>query len=306
MGKVKGIFASNITGKVGNVVFRQNGKQNIVSQRPANVKNPRSNMQQMQRAYIKTVACAYSVLQPICDHSYEGVSYGGPSMNFFNKENYRIVSSDRKAVTKNSSKVVVNSAFLVSKGSISWNESWGEGGQIADISKYMADNKITDISTLKYSQLLEALGINRGDQLTIMSLLRNRRVYMGPNGLMQKATSLYYTRYIFESEDDTTLAFVSNGADSFKLNSSILSTNSETNWEAVLVADNNGHLKVVDRNGKVPYMHTAIISRKIADKWLRSTASLYTGDTTTEEYNIEKVLPSYSPSGERYLNNAED
>ena len=89
MGKIEGIFATNISGKVGNVVFRKNGKQNIVSQRPASVKNPRTDMQQRQRAYIKTVSSAYSVLRPICDHSFEGVAYGADSMNFFKKENYK-------------------------------------------------------------------------------------------------------------------------------------------------------------------------------------------------------------------------
>ena len=74
MGKIEGIFATNISGKVGNVVFRKAGKQNIVSQRPASIKNPRTDMQQRQRAYIKTVSSAYSVLKPICDHSFEILS----------------------------------------------------------------------------------------------------------------------------------------------------------------------------------------------------------------------------------------
>lgn len=307
MGKIKGIFATNITGKVGNVVFRKNGKQNVVAQRPSSVKNPRSDMQQRQRAYIKTVASAYSVFKPICDHSFEGVTYGGQSMNFFNKENYRIVASDVKAVLKNSSNVVVPCHFLMAKGSIRWNNNFGEGGQIANIGKYLTDNKITDISTLKYYQLLEALGIKRGDQLTIINVSQTSQAFFaGGNSIEQRACEMYYTRYIFDASEvaDNSTKALTAVEGGFKLSSSILGEESELDWRAVLNISSTGVVKVVDVNGEAPYMCTAIISRKNAGKWLRSTATMNVKDTFIGNVGIEEVLPSYSPSGERYLNNA--
>ena len=311
MGKVKGIFATNISGKVGNVVFRKNGKQNVVSQRPASVKNPRSDDQQRQRAFIKTVASAYSVFKPICDHSFEGVTYGGKSMNFFNKENYRIVASDIKAVLKNSSNVVVPCKFLMAKGSIRWNNSWGAEGQIADIGKYLADNKISDIADLKYFQLLEALGLRRGDQLTIISVSQTGQAYFfNGNNVEQRACEMYYTRYIFSTSEVATtttkaLSAETAGTDGFRLNSSILAEESELDWRAVLNVDAKGVVKIHNQNPKAPYMYTAIISRRSADKWLRSTATMNASDEFIGQFGIEDVLPSYSPSGERYLNNAE-
>lgn len=307
MGKIKGIFATNISGKVGNVVFRKNGKQNVVAQRAATVKNPRSDMQQRQRAYIKTVASAYSVFKPICDHSFEGVTYGGQSMNFFNKENYRIVASDVNVVLKNSSNVVVPCRFLMAKGSIRWNESFGEGGQIANIGKYLTDNKITDISTLKYYQLLEALGVKKGDQLTIINVSQTSQAFFaGGNSVEQRACEMYYARYIFDASaaaDDSTKALTA-VSEGFKLSSSILGEESELDWRAVLNVTSNGVVKIVNVNGEAPYMCTAIISRKSAGKWLRSTATMNVKDTFIGNMGIEQVLPSYSPSGERYLNNA--
>ena len=307
MGKVKGIFATNISGKVGNVVFRKNGKQNIVAQRAATVKNPRTDMQQRQRAYIKTVASAYSVFKPICDHSFEGVTYGGKSMNFFNKENYRIIASDIMAVLKNSSNVVVPRHFLMAKGSIRWNKNFGEGGQIANIGKYLTDNKISDISTLKYYQLLEALGIKRGDQLTIINVAQTSQAFFaGDNSVEQRACEMYYTRYIFEAgeiAEDSTKALTA-VTDGFKLSSSILGEKSELDWRAVLNISSNGVVKIVDVNGEEPYMSTAIVSRKSTGKWLRSTATMNVKDEFIGNMGIEQVLPSYSPSGERYLNNA--
>ena len=312
MGKVKGIFATNISGKVGNVVFRKNGKQNVVSQRPASVKNPRSDEQQRQRAFIKTVASAYSVFKPICDHSFEGVTYGGISMNFFNKENYRIVASGPCAVLKNSSNVVIPSKFLMAKGSIRWNNNWGMGGQIADIGKYLTDKKIANLAEMKYFQLLEALGLKRGDQLTIISVSQSKQAYFF-NGYQveQRACEMYYTRYIFDTSEVATtttkaLTAATDSSGEFMLSGSILGEDSEIDWRSVLRVDAKGVVKVVDQNAEAPYMYTAIISRKSADKWLRSTATMNTAaDEYIGQYGIEEVLPSYSPSGERYLNNAE-
>lgn len=306
MGKIEGIFATNISGKVGNVVFRKNGKQNIVSQRPASVKNPRTDMQQRQRAYIKTVSSAYSVLKPICDHSFEGVAYGADSMNFFKKENYKIVSSEGKAVLKNSSNVIVDSEFLISKGSIVWNHDFG-GGQIYDMSEYLYENGVQDITELEIGQFLQALGIKNGDQLTVINLSHDGHVYTAPNGIKQIASNIYYSRYIFESGDSTKKAFVKRdvGDYYYRLNASILAQESEIDANAVLVADSNGVIFIVDNSEALPNIYTAIISRRNGDKWLRSTATLDIYNAGNSVFDIEKVLPSYNPTGERYLNNAE-
>lgn len=306
MGKIEGIFATNISGKVGNVVFRKAGKQNIVSQRPASVKNPRTDMQQRQRAYIKTVSSAYSVLRPICDHSFEGVAYGSDSMNFFKKENYKIVSSAGKAVLKNSSNVVVDSQFLLSKGSIEWNRNVQSGGIIGDISGYMAINNIESIEQITFAQLLNALNIKKGDQLTVLNVKLGEQVYVAPNGITQSASDVFYSRYILNSESDSEKAFVQDKAesDSYILNPSILAEGTEININAVLVASSDGVICINDSDYFPPNMHAAIISRKYADKWLRSTEYLFS-DTLFTNFDIEKVLPSYNPTGERYLNNAE-
>mgnify|MGYP004508330669 CR=1 FL=1 len=308
MGKIEGIFATNISGKVGNVVFRKNGKQNVVSQRPASVKNPRTDMQQRQRAYIKTVASAYSVLKPICDHSFEGVAYGANSMNFFKRENYKIVSNAGMAVLKNSSGVVVDASLLLSKGSIKWNSAYSIAGQIADISGYMEKKNIESIDQLTFGQFLDALNIKKGDQLTVVNVSRIiKQKYVGPNGAIQLASDIYYSRYILEGGSDSTKAFVQRNPDydEYILNASILGVESEINTNAELVATPWGELDIRDINRNSPNMYAAIISRRYADNWLRSTETLTSEGFEEGAYSIESVLPSYSPTGERYLNNAE-
>lgn len=309
MGKVKGIFASNISGRVGNVVFRKNGKANVVSQRPAAVKNPRTNLQQIQRAYIKSVTSAYSVFCKICDHSFEGVSYGARSMNFFNKVNYPVVSGARKAVFKNSDSVVVPVAFIMSKGSITWNGSLKDNGVIADISQYMANNKVTNIANFEYSQLLEALNLKVGDQITVINVKLLDRTFTSQNGLVsQNANSMSFARYILKSADGTTKAFVADGGEAsgkYKLNPDILAEDSLMSYDAEIKISSKGSFSIETSGGDNPQYYTAIISRKNGDKWLRSNATLYVSNEDTS-YDISNVLSSYMPSDEPYLNAAEN
>ena len=306
MGKIEGIFATNISGKVGNVVFRKAGKQNIVSQRPASVKNPRTDMQQRQRAYIKTVSSAYSVLKPICDHSFEGVAYGADSMNFFKRENYKIVSNAGKAVLKNSSNVVVDAEFLLSKGSIVWNSDIGLSGRIADISGYMEKNNIESIDQLTFGQFLDALNLKKGDQLTVINVIKGNQWYIAPNGMYQYANEIYYSRYILDSKSDSSKVFIQKktGDDRYILNPSILAGGTKINNNAELIAFSYGEIGIYDFAGYNAEMYAAIISRRDADKWLRSSAYLM-ADSQDAAYVIKYVLPSYNPTGERYLNNAE-
>lgn len=309
MGKVKGIFGSNISGRVGNVVFRKGAKANIVSQRPAAVKNPRSDLQQTQRAYIKTVASAYSVFKAICDHSFEGIEYGGPSMHYFNKVNYPVVSGEQKAVLKNSDSVVVPVPFVISKGSVIWNSNFGTAGQIADISAFMKKYKITSLAEIDYSQLLQALGLENGDQITVITVNKENRQFLSPNGLVsQTANFISFARYILKCSEFTTKAFekVDQTTEIYELNPSILDAESQMNNLASIVVGADGKISI-DVDEDVLSLHTAIISRRHGDKWLRSNASLYiTNEDSETSYDLENVLPSYRPSDEPFLNGAEN
>lgn len=308
MGIVKGIFASNISGKVGNVVFRKNGKANVVSQRPANVKNPRTDLQQIQRAYVKSVASAYSVFKKICDHSFEGVTYGARSMNYFNKVNYPLVSSAKKAVLKNASSVIVPVNFIMSKGSISWNVNYKGTGTFAEISDFLDKNKITDLAELKYGQLLTALGIQNGDQLTVINVKELGRNFLSPNGLVtQHPSAMYFSRYVLNNADMETKALVqkTGSANDFELNPAILASDSMIDVEAQIKVANGGAFSVHDSAGADAKNYTAIISRRNADKWLRSDSILFIeSKSTNTSCDIDNVLPSYMSSEEPYLNGA--
>ena len=74
-------------GSIGDVtLYRQNGQQ-MSRARNRVVKNPKTGPQMIQRMIAATIGYAYSGLKEIVDHSFEGVAYGGPSMNMFRRLN---------------------------------------------------------------------------------------------------------------------------------------------------------------------------------------------------------------------------
>lgn len=79
------LFLGMARGKVGDVVFsRLNGVQ-VTRARNRAPKNPQSPLQLSQRVIMKTASLAYSFLQDIANHSFEGYAEGTPSQSRFVK-----------------------------------------------------------------------------------------------------------------------------------------------------------------------------------------------------------------------------
>ena len=121
------LFLGHARGKVGSLVFsRQDGEQvtRALNTRP---KNPQTDQQIVQRAIAGTVMYAYSYLQEICNHSFEGVAYGAKSQQYFTKVNMDLLRqlyaenpSDTNSMmfSKKNSKSAVANSYIISKGSI--------------------------------------------------------------------------------------------------------------------------------------------------------------------------------------------
>ena len=123
MAKSAGFFGLR-RGSTKSLTFQVNNGVQITKDRVTNVKNPRSSLQMRQRALMGTIGRAYSCLKEICDHSYEGVSYGFGSMNEFRKLNYKNLPSwlerGEGRISSYDGDAVVN-PYIISSGSI---EPW--------------------------------------------------------------------------------------------------------------------------------------------------------------------------------------
>lgn len=160
------------------------GKQ-ITKDRVTHVHNPRTEQQMMQRVFMYNVQRAYMANSKICDHSFEGVSYGAKSMQYFMSENLKRV---REYVRDQVNNYDINARevtdfrplggigfgaldYLVSKGTLpSLRTVWYEG-QSADnpsqkaLALLVSDASIDDPT---YQDFKDFYGCDAGDQVTFV------------------------------------------------------------------------------------------------------------------------------------------
>lgn len=178
------LFLGHARGKVGSVVFsRQDGEQvtRALNTRP---KNPQTDQQIVQRAIAGTVMYAYSYLQEICNHSFEGIAYGAKSQQYFTKVNMDLLrqlyaanptNTNLMMFSKKNSKSAVANAYIISKGSISNTPIQPklveeEGASVPTLGK-IEFPPLADISELKVSQYLAAIGLTKAkDQMTLIMI----------------------------------------------------------------------------------------------------------------------------------------
>lgn len=118
MATINGIFSTKLRGKVGDVVYRVNGKTNTVSQKPSSVSNPKSLAQQQQRMYMATAAIAYSQMKAICDHSFESASGKQGNQAEFLRRNIKLLTGSAAGFNFKGNQYLVPNYYLVSKGSL--------------------------------------------------------------------------------------------------------------------------------------------------------------------------------------------
>ena len=173
------LFLGHARGKVGSLVFsRQNGEQvtRALNTRP---KNPQTDPQIVQRAIAGTVMYAYSYLQEICNHSFEGIAYGAKSQQYFTKVNMDLLrqlysanptNTNHMMFSKKNSKSAVANSYIISKGSISNTpvqpELKKEGADLV----YLADIEFPAlVNEMTVSEYLAAIGLAKAkDQMTLI------------------------------------------------------------------------------------------------------------------------------------------
>ena len=176
------LFLGHARGKVGSLVFsRQNGEQvtRALNTRP---KNPQTDQQIVQRAIAGTVMYAYSYLQEICNHSFEGIAYGAKSQQYFTKVNMDLLrqlyaanptNTNLMMFSKKNSKSAVPNAYIISKGSINNTPIQPELVQEEDdIVPHLGKIKfpvLGDMNGVKVSGYLAAIGLAKAkDQMTLI------------------------------------------------------------------------------------------------------------------------------------------
>lgn len=179
------LFLGYARGSVGDVTFTRIDGEQVARGRNRRPRNPQTPLQLLQRVILKTASQAYSMMQEICDHSFQGQSQGTPNQSIFVKSNVdmlRTVCAD--LINGDDSSAILASRltnfasrscvlpeinpYVVSSGSIStlFLDFIGNTIGVPDITFPEG----TTTSTVTYQQVLDAWQLQRGDQITVLFL----------------------------------------------------------------------------------------------------------------------------------------
>lgn len=313
MARVKGIFATRLSGSVGKVVFRQVGTVNVASEKPATVTNPKTKAQQLQRMYFNTVIQAYNGLKELCDHSFENFTGKSANQAEFMRENLILAKNSFSNFLIKGAKGVMTNNYLISKGSLtSPTFELGAGTELNQFEielTYPTPLTFSEITEVTVEQFYNALNIPVGSEIAIIISC----VAAGDFGYNYNGETMAYRtitntfRLTLDASNPEAKVFTSNEGTT-SINSAVIYAEG-TNFDPIVkTADNEKIGLEVTLNGVSERLISAqttagvVYSYKDAGKWKRSTS--YATGLISEQPLKEDVLPSYEPSATLFLNNA--
>lgn len=168
-----------IRGRIGADVYSigKDGKgtrQQVVRSLAEQVSNPRTESQMFGRMVMSTVMQAVSALQPIIDHSFDGLPKGQPSISEFIRQNYTLIKADAIAhpnsdnvfgLNKYQEKGAKGGKFVVSNGTMVIPSA------VSALSNMMGI--ALTAQTLTVGGLKAALGLTADGYLTYVGILPN-------------------------------------------------------------------------------------------------------------------------------------
>ena len=270
-----------------------NGAQ-IVKDRVFEVKNPRTNSQMIQRMCIATATAAYTHMKEICDHSFEGVSYGQRSMAEFISLNVRELLADVKGAGNLFSynpyqdRNLYASPFILSRGSLKFPTSGlvftQENGFVTIELPY--PEGITDES--RTPDFFDALRMRLGDLLTFPFIYQGTSANDWRFGWLRLRYAHEANMEVGEAEWADCFDFETN----LVFNSSY-SQNSSVKFIVELPAPMGDYV-----------FGTAILSRHSNNKWQRSNAAIQIGSPAWNNPTPATALATYPTGADYVLNGA--
>lgn len=265
-----GFWLKGAKGKLaGATIYQQNGE--TIMREVVKPSNPKTDAQLVQRIVMNTVMGAYSVMKEICDHSFEGVKRGQDTMAYFMKRNVKLT---RQAIERMQSQGLdfydmYNFLGLGQKG-FAPNQYILSMGTLPQIFCALNDDQywygfIPAVKTNTYQGVCDALGLERGDQLTFLCIHERQ-------GQTAENVQFDYVRVILDptaadgSQLPMTTAFCDQNA--------IVSPSIRNEGALMHIAiDAEAGLSFSTRNNTM-LACAAIASRKSGNDWMRSTSIL--------------------------------
>ena len=246
-------------------------------------------MQMKQRAIMATALRGYSALKEICDHSFEGITYGQKSMNYFVAENARMIRSAAPDVNLSLSKGnSVSNGYIIAKGSLPSVIVTSEQNQFR-ISMNIPTSGFT------FGNFMSELGATQvGDMATFVMLCDNAGADASVYWMRLKLTEGNKTKAINTTSDIDIVSVLTEGQD-FETN---IDNFTEGDF-AITAKQAEGFVLIEEVSTSGPRSLGVILSRKADTGWLRSSSTMV---DLTDTYNYAEALASYPESGEKILN----
>ena len=303
-----GFWLKGAKGKLaGATIYKQNGE--TVMREVVSPSNPKTTAQLMQRIIMHTIMGSYSLMKEIVDHSFEGIKKGQDTMSYFLKQNVQFCREKIATMQQQGASAyqMYNFSPLGMRG-FTPNQYQVAMGSLPRIDCHIVDDTtnlayISGFSANTYADIIEKLGLRRGDQLTFCLVnsygsgygqceFRFARVILDPMNADGSAAPL-------ES------AFV--GANG-KIN--LPSNRNEGNF--YFTFNENKQVTFGKEQYVGGFAAFVIASRKGSnDQWLRSTTYMAYIEGSNDAYNLGECLdmaqngsaPVYTANA-LYLNNA--
>lgn len=272
-----------IRGRIGADVYSigKDGKgtrQQVVRSLAEQVSNPRTLSQMFGRMVMSTVMQAVSALQPIIDHSFDGLPKGQPSISEFIRTNYALVKADAIAhpasgntfgLNKYQEKGAKGGQYVVSNGAMAVPSAVQA---LANVMTIGLTAQTTTVGGLK-----AALGLSADGYITYVGIL--------PDG-----SGMFVRAHVDTTLPDETALTSENIASIIKL---------EGNKSAGVSLD--GNTITIERNAvDEPVSYGVIVSDLVDGAWKHNKCVLQSDATPSFAYDV--ALPTYPTGTQQFLN----
>lgn len=314
-------------GKVGDIVFTRGDGEQVIRARNRQPRNPRTPLQMVSRVILKTSSSAYSRLQAICNHSFEGrESATANQARFIQLNNAMLQERVADILDDGSAELILSSTLAnfagrMQQGAVYNDYIISEGSINSFVQSYKVDQEgliaspqidliaaIDNPVTSTYADWAAALGLMVGDQVSFV-FLHGALSDFGEKAVMPRV-SLARIILMPSAGDPSEVPFIDeegyiNAPNSRNVGNIKISVNSRT--KAYIISDDIQSLST-DSNTFVAF--AAVASRQSASGvWQRSTQSLLLNPFVTN-YRVAYLgdaVASYMDAGlsSKYLNQAE-
>lgn len=266
------------------------GKQ-ITKDRVYGGKNPRTQAQMVQRMVMATASAAYAHMKEIVDHSFEGVTYGAPTMARFVSENAKAIKAAYDAGQETfgfngfQDRRLMVGSYIMAKGSAT---PLAATYPVITIADGKLGFLVTVGSGATADTVLSRLGINVGEIATAC--------YLYPKQGDDIGWGFAFIRLIALKGGTTELTTANLGT-YFQIESNMDVTASITSGELSMVATPNDI-----ETGVTGGASCGIHSAKVNGVWTRSNAVITIASGADVQLSAEDALATY-PVGQSYILN---